>query len=177
MCLLSVWYTVSITARANSPLQQTPFNFTILDLELLHRFTVTAYSPIARLNTFDVWRLHVPKLAYTREWLMRGMIAISAMHLVSDPQTDVQRLPELLQVALTSMNSGLPNLNHLVAVISLDDTEGCSAIASYAALVAIYALAMPSVQHFACVRAGKIPSDKPLEVGLAYIPFLLFSQV
>ncbi|KAL9049035.1 MAG: hypothetical protein Q9162_007427 [Coniocarpon cinnabarinum] len=89
---------------------------------------------------------HVPKLAYTREWLIRGVIAISALHAASNDATGPQKTSELIQIALTSMNAGLPNLNHLVATISLDDADSCSALAAYSALVAMYALAMPSVQ-------------------------------
>ena len=122
----------------------------------------------------EVWRVHIPKLAYTREWLMRGMIAISALQVASYPSTEAHKTSELVQLALTSLNAGLPNLNSRVATVTDDDTDGGSAVAAYSGLVAIYALAMPSVQHYVSTRLGATSPEQPLEVcGQTFLRFYL----
>ena len=137
--------------------------FTLLDLELFHTFMTTGYVSLSRDNTVEVWRNNIPELAYTRDWLMRAIIAITALHAVADQEPDPQRTSELISHAATSINAGLPIFNHLVATTDFSDEPTCGALAAYTALVAVYALGMPTVQHFAFVRLGLRKPDESLE--------------
>ncbi|TVY73294.1 Sterol uptake control protein [Lachnellula suecica] len=54
----------------------------IHDLELLHHFTVsTALSMTADTVVRTLWRTKIPQIAFQHRFLMRGMLAISALHL------------------------------------------------------------------------------------------------
>lgn len=150
-------------------------HFTLLDLELLHHFLVYTYNSLARNNTAEIWRVNIPELAYTRDWLMRGLLSISAMHMVAEKEPDPQKTSDLISTAATSLNAGLAVVNHLVATADLSDKPTCSALASYTALVAVYALAMPTVQHHASIRLGMRGVSEPLDdaIGQLYTSFEL----
>ena len=141
--------------------------FSLLDLELLHHFLTKGYHSIARKNTHEVWQVHIPRLAYTREFLMRGMIALGALHMAAEEEPPPSKTSDLISTAATSMNFGLPVLQQLVETLDLNDKDDCGAAAAYTALVPIYGLSMPSVEHFTSVRLGlKRPDDpfqRPLE--------------
>ncbi|KAL9102494.1 MAG: hypothetical protein Q9163_002359 [Psora crenata] len=52
------------------------------DLELLHHFTTeTCYTLSDRAESHELWRVTVPQLAFHHDFLMRGILAISALHL------------------------------------------------------------------------------------------------
>ena len=100
---------------------------------------------------------------------MRGLISMSAIHMVAEDEPDPQKTSDLISLAATSLNAGLAVFNQLVATADLSDKETCSALASYTAVVAIYALAMPSVQHHASIRLGIRNRDEPLEAAIVQL--------
>ncbi|KAI4181892.1 MAG: hypothetical protein L6R41_006344 [Letrouitia leprolyta] len=52
------------------------------DLELLHQFvTETCYTTSNRQNSHDLWRVVVPKEGFNHDFLMRGILAVAALHL------------------------------------------------------------------------------------------------
>ena len=52
------------------------------ELELLHHFTtVTCYTLSDRSESHELWRVIVPQIAFQHDFLMRGILAISALHL------------------------------------------------------------------------------------------------
>jgi hypothetical protein len=52
------------------------------DLELLHDWTLSAYSGFGDKNgNEDFWRAEIPRMAIEHPFLMRGILAVSALYL------------------------------------------------------------------------------------------------
>ncbi|KAL8840130.1 MAG: hypothetical protein Q9170_001478 [Blastenia crenularia] len=52
------------------------------DLELLHQFvTETCYTTSNRPDSHELWRITVPKEGFHHDFLMRGILAVAALHL------------------------------------------------------------------------------------------------
>ena len=52
------------------------------DLELLHNYsTVTAMTMSSNNELRTVWRINVPQVAFSHEYVLRGLLAVSALHL------------------------------------------------------------------------------------------------
>ncbi|CZR62697.1 related to regulatory protein involved in control of sterol uptake [Phialocephala subalpina] len=93
----------------------------ITDLELLHNYntsTAATLSNIASLQAF--YRVNVPKIAFLHEFLLHGILAISALHLShfkkGEAQVKYQREADHhYEIALREATSALPNINEQTA--------------------------------------------------------------
>ncbi|KAL6713443.1 hypothetical protein ACLMJK_008908 [Lecanora helva] len=57
-------------------------NLNLEHLELFHHFiTITATAISAGSLTHDLWRMTVPQIALSHEWLMHGILAMAALHI------------------------------------------------------------------------------------------------
>ena len=113
----------------------------LLDMELLHHFTTHTALTLSDARTLPVLQAEIPKLAFTNPYLLRGAIAIAALHRATKT-TDQRLIPK----AAMSMNSGLPQLQALVANL---EHESPHAVTMYAGFVGLYALALPAAQAHA----------------------------
>lgn len=64
------------------------------DLELLHHFTVfTSETMATDSQHFELWRTHVPQMAFSNRFLLHGILALSALHIrYESPEHDKERL-------------------------------------------------------------------------------------
>ncbi|KAM0140711.1 hypothetical protein ACHAP3_002387 [Botrytis cinerea] len=57
-------------------------SFTLLDMELLHHYATSTSATLASNPSLAaLWRVNVPQLSYSHEFLMRGLMALSALHI------------------------------------------------------------------------------------------------
>ncbi|KAL9605281.1 MAG: hypothetical protein Q9179_001529 [Wetmoreana sp. 5 TL-2023] len=108
------------------------------DLELLHQFaTETCYTTSNRPDSHELWRVTVCKEGLTHGFLMRGILAIAALHLSRlrpDRASDYQNIAESHQnKALSSFLPIMPNPTQL----------NCHAFFALSSLIVVYAFASP----------------------------------
>ncbi|CZR52286.1 uncharacterized protein PAC_02163 [Phialocephala subalpina] len=106
----------------------------VKNLELLHFFTTTTSITLSNLPEQQlVWQQVVPKIAFSHPFLLRGILALSAIHL---GRLHVERRSTLCPVA---------TLHHTAGVILFRSTmpnitaENCDACFAFSTLLVIYA--------------------------------------
>ncbi|KAF1988318.1 hypothetical protein K402DRAFT_374176 [Aulographum hederae CBS 113979] len=125
-------------AIPRNPQDYTPHSLHMLDLELLHNFTVsTCYTLSHNAVSKDVWRVEVPKLAFSNEFVMRGILAFSSLHL-SYSRKDKSDF--FLQYANRTHDLALREATILLSNINKDN---CCALYTFSALSCMYAMSAP----------------------------------
>lgn len=110
----------------------------LADLELLYNFTTqTCYTLHSDPVQKTMWRVNVPGLGVAHDFVMRGILALSALHLAyQHPERRDFYLNQGIvhhQLSLQRVSTILPNVN----------TENCSALYVFSALAGLFALASP----------------------------------
>lgn len=110
----------------------------VLDLELLHNFcTSTCYSLHGNPTLKTLWRVNVPQLGFTYDFVMRGILALSALHLAhSRPDHREKFISQAMlhnQESLRAVTAILPNITK----------ENCSAVYLFSVITFILTLASP----------------------------------
>jgi hypothetical protein len=110
----------------------------LLDLELLHNFsTSTCYTLHNDPTLKTLWRINVPQLGLDYDFVMRGILALSALHLAKSRPEHKERY-----VSLALLHSAA-GLRAVTAILPNITKENCSAIYLFSALTFILALATP----------------------------------
>ena len=109
-----------------------------LDLELLHNFcTSTCYTLHGDPTLKTLWRVTAPQLGFTHDFVMRGILAISALHLAhSRPNQREKFISQAMlhnQAGLVAVTAILPNITK----------ENCSAIYLFSIITFLLTLASP----------------------------------
>ena len=112
----------------------------IADLQLLHHFTTITSLQLSSHNSAEaraLWQLHAVKLGFKHEFLLRGILAVAAMHLsylLPDRKADY----ELKASAHQSIGLQLfqENLNRA-------DEYNCHALFAFSCLIVVMAFATP----------------------------------
>ena len=109
------------------------------DLELLHHFTTeTCFTLSDRAESHGLWQRTAPQEAFRHDFLMRGILAISALHmshLRPDQQDHYARIAVKQQnVALTSFRSIMSS--------GMDETN-CNAFFALSSLIVVYGFESP----------------------------------
>ena len=126
--------------------QQSPLNgprspllpLQMVELELLHHFTTeTCYTLSDRPESHELWRVTVPQVAFQHDFLMRGILAISALHLnclKPDNQTYWGHLAAKQQdAALSSFRKVMTDMNE----------SNCDAFFALSSLIVVYGFESP----------------------------------
>ncbi|KAH8593540.1 hypothetical protein B0O99DRAFT_515376, partial [Bisporella sp. PMI_857] len=110
----------------------------LMDLELLHNYYMyTANTLHGDIVMKTLWRLNVPQIGFCHDFVMRGILAISALHLAYNrPQTRELYLSK----AIAQHQAGLRQATSILAQVS---HENCAAVYIFTALTCIFALASP----------------------------------
>ena len=59
------------------------------DMALLHHWTTATCQTLTRSDCFDkLWRIDIPKLAFSSPYLLHSLLAVAANHLIYQPQPD-----------------------------------------------------------------------------------------
>ena len=108
------------------------------ELELLHHFTTeTCYTLSDRRESHQLWRITVPQVAFQHDFLMRGILAISALHLSClrpDRQTYWGHVAAKQQdAALSSFRKIMSNM----------DESNCDAFLALSSLIVVYGFESP----------------------------------
>ena len=108
------------------------------ELELLHHFTTeTCYTLSDRPESHELWRVTVPQVAFEHDFLMRGILAISALHLRClrpDKQAYWGHVAAKQQdAALNSFRKIMTNM----------DQSNCDAFLALSSLIVVYGFESP----------------------------------
>ncbi|KAL8863637.1 MAG: hypothetical protein Q9178_000320 [Gyalolechia marmorata] len=108
------------------------------DLEVLHQFvTSTCYTTSNRSESHELWRITVPKEGFHHDFLMRGILAIAALHLSHlrpDSAAEYQNIAHSHQdKALSTFQTAMTNMNEM----------NCHAFFALSSLIVVYAFASP----------------------------------
>jgi hypothetical protein len=114
-----------------------PLSLNLLDLELLHNYsTSTAYTLSRDPMLKDLWRINVPQVGFSYGFVMRGILALSALHLANfKPNKAFYTSQAMLQ-----HQSGLRTAISLLTQVT---EKNCSAIFLFSSITCIFALASP----------------------------------
>lgn len=106
------------------------------ELELLHHFTTeTCLTLSDRAQSHHIWRIVAPKIAFRCDFLMRSILAISALHLSSLRPHECEHY---MQVAVQQQDAALSQFRPIMEDIgSVDETE-CDAFFAMSSLLVVY---------------------------------------
>ncbi|MCJ1340141.1 hypothetical protein MMC09_005435 [Bachmanniomyces sp. S44760] len=112
------------------------------DLELLHHWTVFAAKGFGdRPGDEKSWQVDVPQMAVSHPYLMRGILAVSALHMARVRAT---RKDYYLVLAAYHQGLALPYYRQIMGDIKESlNQENCHVIISFASLTCVYAFAYP----------------------------------
>jgi hypothetical protein len=110
----------------------------MLDLELLHNYsTATSCSFSCDPVLQNVWRINVPRIGFSYEFVMNSMLAISALHLAYlNPEKRQFYISHAMLRHQTAIQTAVPLLEDVT-------DENCSALYIFSSLTCIFALASP----------------------------------
>ncbi|KAI9648575.1 hypothetical protein NHQ30_003212 [Ciborinia camelliae] len=113
-------------------------SFTLLDMELLHHYTTSTCMTLASSPAMaTLWRINVPQLAYSHEFLMRGLVATAALHVAyyKPERRDfyIERAAFHHQQALATATAMLSDVND----------DNCTALYLFTSLTCLYAIGSP----------------------------------
>lgn len=106
------------------------------ELELLHHYTTeTCFTLSDRPESQECWQKAVPQEAFANQFLMRGILAISALHLSTVRPTKREYFSVIAEkhqnLALGSFRNAIKNINR----------ENCNAFFALSSLIVVYAFA------------------------------------
>lgn len=108
------------------------------DLELLHQFTTeTCFTLSDRSESHALWQVTVPQVAFTQPFLMRGILAISSLHLSF---LRPERHEYYNHLANKNQGAALSTFRSLMT--NMDPTN-CDAFLAMSTLVVVYAFESP----------------------------------
>ncbi|PLB48726.1 hypothetical protein P170DRAFT_455630 [Aspergillus steynii IBT 23096] len=126
-----------VAAATDSPQPPAPTHeLPMRELQLLHHFTTSTYATLSpRGHVKTIWRVTVPKLAFSSDCLMRAILALSALHL-SRLEGDLDHQAHAIgyyDAALRSSTLAMLNIS----------PETCSALYVCSELIFIFHLVHP----------------------------------
>ncbi|KAI5303056.1 hypothetical protein KEM56_000083, partial [Ascosphaera pollenicola] len=141
-------------------------NLALADLELMHQYTSRTYSTLSKDNQHEkVWKDYVPEEALTHPFLMHGILALAALHLLSGCNAENPKRRKYAELATMHQHLALsdfrPQLNNVTAT-------NCTAVFAFSCVVA--ALAFSFSRY-----VGKTLQEDPLIELLQ--DFMLFRGV
>ncbi|KAL4963993.1 Zn(II)2Cys6 transcription factor [Aspergillus stella-maris] len=110
-----------------------PQEWTPQDPELMHHYTLHTSRTIARRPEMqETWQVAIPQIAYSTEFLMHGILALSALH---SAYLKPQRLSHYLALSGFHMSLGLRSFRRTLLSPS---SENCHALFCFSGLVMVY---------------------------------------
>jgi hypothetical protein len=110
----------------------------MLDLELLHNFSTSTCLTLQNdpaLRT--MWKVNVPKVGFSYDFVMRGILAVSSLHIA---HFTPEKRDFYVSQALIQHQSGLRAATAMLPNIT---DENCSAVYIFSALTLFFAIATP----------------------------------
>lgn len=152
----------------------------MLELELMHNYsTSTANSLVTTYVTREIFRISIPKLALSHSFLMRSLLAISALHIAYYTPS---RREQLTSYAMEQHQAS----SRAAFSMMMDLTEDSYIpIYIFSVLTYVFAMALPPVRvHVFPITSTRktisrsvyfVPIPKELHSNLPYISSLVYS--
>ena len=110
------------------------------ELELLHHFTTeTCYTLSDRPESHELWRVTVPQIAFHHDFLMRGILAISALHFSS---LRPMKHEHYAHIGVQQQDAALSSFRPIMQ--GMDNTN-CDASFAMSSLIVVYGFESPKV--------------------------------
>ncbi|EEP80005.1 predicted protein [Uncinocarpus reesii 1704] len=138
----------------------------IHDLELLHHYTTETYRTLSYNNEHkEIWKNYIPKEAMSHPFLMHGLLAIAALHLIDICGDEGDNRRKYIELATRHQNLALASFRPQLSNIT---PSNCHAVFAFSSLIAALAFAFSKT-------AGNVRSGEPVEQVLQ--DFFLFRGV
>ncbi|KAI2817542.1 transcriptional regulator family: Fungal Specific TF [Aspergillus niger] len=109
------------------------------DPELMHHYTLYTSRSIARRPEMQqVWLVDIPKIAYSHEFLMHGILALSALHIASNCPAEYSSYMKSSRYHIT-----LALRSFRKALLS-PTAENCCALFASSSIIMVYTFATPT---------------------------------
>ncbi|KAL2858490.1 hypothetical protein BJY01DRAFT_399 [Aspergillus pseudoustus] len=116
-----------------------PQEWTSQDPELMHHYTLhTSKTFAGRPQMQEIWQVVIPEIAYSYEFLMHGLLGLSALHLAC---LKPERYSHYLAGAGFHMSLGLRSYRRILLSPSSDN---CYALFCFSSLIMVYIYASPT---------------------------------
>jgi hypothetical protein len=134
----------------------------MLDLELLHNFSTSTCLTIHNDPALKaLWKINVPQLGFQSDLVMRGILAVSALHMA---RFSPDKREFYLSQALVHHQSGLRNAASILPHVT---EENCTELYIFSALTLVVNLASPrSSQEFLTIGQAGIAEWLSLLKGI-----------
>ncbi|KAL2823810.1 hypothetical protein BDW59DRAFT_148366 [Aspergillus cavernicola] len=130
-----------------------PQEWTGQDPELMHHYTIYTSKTIARRPEMqETWQVAIPQMAYSNEFLMHGILALSALHLA---YLKPEKYSFYLAGSGFHMSLGLRSYRRILLSPS---SENCHALFCFSSFIMVYIYASPteSTEHDAHIGLESI---------------------
>lgn len=148
------------------------------ELELLHHFTTETCMTLSdRAQSHHLWRLTVPQIAFQHEFLMRSILAISALHL---SYLKPHKCEYYTQVAVQQQDAALRQFRPIMENIGSVDESQCDAFLGMSSLLVVYGFeTQKSSATLGWFSHDREQSDKwlPLIRGVNLIIMSVWNQI
>ncbi|KAL2820571.1 hypothetical protein BDW59DRAFT_164611 [Aspergillus cavernicola] len=120
--------------------------YDVVHLQLMHKFSTDTYKTLCCDQAdMDDWQFLIPKLACTYDFLLHGILALAALHIVATDPTSIQVLTHLdiaLHLNGASFSPFSQALNNLTP-------KNCDAVYAQSAILTVIGIALPQLnaQH------------------------------
>ncbi|RFU35439.1 hypothetical protein B7463_g906, partial [Scytalidium lignicola] len=119
-------------------IERQALSLNLADLELLHNYcTSTCYSLSANPILRTLWKINVPQLGFAYGFVMRGILALSALHLAYFRR---DRRDYYISQAILHHQTGL---QVAISLLSNINAENCTAVYLFSTMTFMFALADP----------------------------------
>ncbi|QKX57873.1 uncharacterized protein TRUGW13939_04993 [Talaromyces rugulosus] len=123
-----------------------PSDLHLRDLELMHHYSTVSYKTISRHSAFmDSFQFEVPKIALSYPFLMHGLLALSASHLVH-LNKDSERVKEYEELAFGHQTLALRLFRGELDNITPSNSEAMFAFSSIVTVLGFASLQTTGVQ-------------------------------
>ncbi|KAB8071412.1 hypothetical protein BDV29DRAFT_179277 [Aspergillus leporis] len=109
------------------------------DPELMHHYSISTYKTFSdREDARQVWQVEIPKIAYSYEFLMHGLLSVSALHL---SYLKLEKQSHYLTSSTFHMALGLQTFRTILRNVT---EENCLALFSFSSVIIIWICAAPT---------------------------------
>lgn len=124
----NVWYPRTAISPSRSDLALRPSSLDTRSFELLHHYLETGCLGLRTASNMYLWEVSIPQMALAHNFLMQGLLAVSALHLST---LQPHRKKELTRQAAISEHLALPQYRSFVSQNKPRDIHAVFAFAGF----------------------------------------------